>query len=58
MSKYEKLLKEIENNPTNVRFEILEKILLKNGFILQGINGSHYNYAKYDCQITLPSINL
>lgn len=29
MSKYEKLLKEIENNPTNVRFEILEKILLK-----------------------------
>lgn len=54
MSKYEKLLKEIENNPTNVRFEILEKILLKNGFILQGINGSHHNYEKYDCQITLP----
>lgn len=32
MSKKDKLLKELENNPTNVRFEILEKLLLDNGF--------------------------
>ncbi len=54
MSRYEKLLQEIENSPINVRFEILEKILLKNGFVLQSINGSHHIYKNGEFQITLP----
>lgn len=37
MSKEEKLIKELENNPKNVRFEILEKLLVSNGFRLRGI---------------------
>lgn len=35
MSKKDKLLKELENNSTNVRFEILEKLLLDSGFELK-----------------------
>ena len=42
LSKNDKLLKELENNPKNVRFEVLEKLLLNNGFNLRGIKGSHY----------------
>lgn len=37
MSKKDKLLKELENNPTNVRFEILEKLLLDSGFELKTV---------------------
>ena len=29
MGKKDKLLKELENNPTNVRFEILEKLFAR-----------------------------
>ncbi len=32
LSQNDKLLKELENNPKNVRFEVLEKLLLNNGF--------------------------
>lgn len=42
MSKEEKLIKELENNPKNVKFEILEKLLVSNGFRLRGIKGSHH----------------
>ena len=34
MSKDDKLIKDLENNPKNVRFETLEKILLSRGFTL------------------------
>lgn len=37
LSKNDKLLKELENNPKNVKFEVLEKLLLNNGFNLRGI---------------------
>ena len=42
LSKNDKLLKELENNPKNIKFEVLEKLLLNNGFNLRGIKGSHH----------------
>lgn len=55
MSKYEKLLKDLENNSNNVRFKVLEKILLRNGFVLRSIHGSHYNHTNGKELITLPN---
>ena len=54
MSKKDKLLKELENNPTNVRFEILEKLLLDSGFELKIIKGSHHSFSNGKLLITLP----
>ena len=42
LSKNDKLLKELENNPKNIQYEVLEKLLLNNGFNLRGIKGSHH----------------
>ena len=53
MSKDDKLIKDLENNPKNVRFETLEKILLSRGFTLQSIKGSHHNFVKNGYLITL-----
>lgn len=50
----DKLLKELENNPTNVRFEILEKLLLDSGFNLKSIKGSHHSFSNGKLVITLP----
>ena len=54
MSKKDKLLKELENNPTNVRFEILEKLLKEYGFELKSVKGSHHNFSNGKLLITLP----
>ena len=54
MSKKDKLLKELENNPTNVRFEILEKLLKEYGFEPKSVKGSHHNFSNGKLLITLP----
>ena len=54
MSKREKLLKEIENAPTNVRFEILERLLKESGFVLKSVKGSHHSFSNGKILITLP----
>ena len=54
MSKNDKLLKELENNSTNLRFEILEKLLLDSGFELKSIKGSHHSFSNGKLLITLP----
>ena len=54
MSKDDKLIKDLQNNPKNVRFETLEKILLSRGFTLQSIKGSHHNFVKNGYLINLP----
>ena len=48
MSQFEKLIQRIRNNPKAVRFEELEKILLKCGYICNQPRGgsSHYTYRK------------
>ena len=54
MSKKAKLLKELKTNQTNVRFEILEKLLLENGFIFKGATGSHHQFSNGKILLTLP----
>lgn len=54
LSKNDKLLKELENNPKNVKFEVLEKLLLNNGFNLRGIKGSHHQFTNDKILLTLP----
>ncbi len=55
MSKKEKLLNAIKNNPKNVRFEDLKKVLEDIGY--KGINrgGSHYIFTKNNnISLTIP----
>ncbi len=56
MSKLEKLLERIKNNPKTVRFEELDKLLIRAGFIKrQSKKGSsHYYYTKEDKTISVP----
>ncbi|MCH4890673.1 addiction module toxin, HicA family [Acidaminobacter sp. JC074] len=56
MSKREKLLNKIKNNPTNVKFETLQTLLLHYGFIeRQPKKGSsHYTYVYGNLIITIP----
>ncbi|MBR0260672.1 MAG: toxin HicA [Selenomonadaceae bacterium] len=48
MSKLEKLLQRIKNNPKTVRFEELDKILRREGYDTSQPRGgsSHYTYRK------------
>lgn len=58
MAKLEKLLKKIKNNPTNTRFETIQKLLLHFGFEERQPSGgsSHFTYYKegYHEIITIP----
>lgn len=60
MSQIEKLLQRIMNNPKTVKFEELEKILLKNGYSCSQPKGgsSHYTYRKKGrYPLTIPKKN-
>jgi hypothetical protein len=56
MSKFEKLLQKIKNNPKTVRFTELDKILIRLGFSKQqsGSGSSHYIYTKGASVIVVP----
>lgn len=54
MGSLEKLINKLENNPTNVRFEILEKLLKEYGFELKSVKGSHHNFSNGKILLTLP----
>lgn len=56
MSKREKLLASLKNNPKTVRFEDLNKILLDIGFrVTQPKGGSgHYTYHYKEYSLTIP----
>jgi len=56
LSKLNKLLEKIKNNPKQVRFEELDKILLHYGFRKRQPSGgsSHYIYTKDDKIISVP----
>ena len=55
MSKRDKLLDTIRNNPTNVKFETIQNILLNHGFIETAPKGgsSHYTYHNGIYRITV-----
>jgi predicted RNA binding protein YcfA (HicA-like mRNA interferase family) len=56
MSKIDKLINSIKNNPTNVKFEDLEKILISYGFEVRQPRGgsSHHTFKKDKYIITIP----
>jgi len=56
MSKLEKLLQNIRNNPKQVRFEELDRILSSEGFNRRQSGGgsSHYIYSKGSIRLTVP----
>lgn len=58
MTKQEKRLKRIRQNPKNVRFEELQKLLEDYGFVLDHVRGSHYYFigevAGEEFSLTIP----
>jgi hypothetical protein len=56
LSTFKKLLPRIKNNPKQVRFEELDRILIKNGFTRRQPRGgsSHYFYSKGSVKIPIP----
>ncbi|TGE39376.1 toxin HicA [Desulfosporosinus fructosivorans] len=56
MSKLKKLLERIRNNPKNVRFEELDKILIHYGFTKRQSSGgsSHFYYTKGEKLLSVP----
>ena len=56
MSKLEKLLERVINNPKTVRFEELDKLLLRAGFSKRqsGKGSSHFYYSKGDKTLSVP----
>ena len=59
MSKKDKQLQAIRNNPKNVRFETLQGIFLNHGFVETVPSGgsSHYTYHKGIYRATVPKDN-
>jgi len=59
LSKLEKLLQRIINNPKTVRFEELDKLLIRAGFIKRqsGKGSSHFVYRKDGRIISIPLNN-
>ena len=46
MSKIDKLLKDIENNPKNVRFETIRKLLERAGYTATNNGSSHWQFRQ------------
>lgn len=55
MSKKDKQLQAIRNNPTNVRFETIQGVFLDHGFVETSPSGgsSHYTYHKGIYRVTV-----
>ena len=55
MSKKDKQLQSIRNNPKNVKFETIQSILLSHGFTesTPGGGSSHYTYCKGIYRVTV-----
>ena len=55
MSKRDKQLQAMRNNPKNVKFETIQKALLNNGFVEATPSGgsSHYTYSKGSYRVTV-----
>jgi hypothetical protein len=56
LGKLEKLLQKIKNNPKQVRFEELDRILTNAGFLKRQPRkgSSHYTYTKGRTMVTVP----
>lgn len=56
MGQLEKLLEKIKNNPKQVRFKELDRLLIRAGFSRRQPHGgsSHYTYTKGMARLTVP----
>jgi predicted RNA binding protein YcfA (HicA-like mRNA interferase family) len=55
MSKNDKLLKAMKNNPKDVPFEDIKKLLERYGYICHNSGGSHFVFRKEFCEtIVIP----
>ncbi|EAJ1475881.1 type II toxin-antitoxin system HicA family toxin [Campylobacter jejuni] len=55
MSKKDKIIKDLKNNPNNVRFETLKILLESEGYECFNKGRSHYQFRKEECDlITIP----
>ena len=55
MSKKDKLLLSMKNNPKNIDFQQLKKLLENHGYIALNTGGSHWVFRKANCEsITIP----
>jgi predicted RNA binding protein YcfA (HicA-like mRNA interferase family) len=53
MSKRDKLRRKLKNNPRNVKFSQIETLLLRFGFLLARVQGSHHVFVEETHQITI-----
>ena len=55
MSKRDKQLQAMRNNPKNVKFETIQNVLLNHGFSesAPGSGSSHYTYSKGSYRVTV-----
>ncbi|EAJ5902372.1 type II toxin-antitoxin system HicA family toxin, partial [Campylobacter jejuni] len=51
MSKKDKIIKDLKNNPNNVRFETLKILLESEGYECFNKGGSHYQFRKKECDL-------
>lgn len=55
MSKKDKLIENLSNNPNNARFETLKKLLEKAGYVASNNGSSHWQFRKDGKEsITIP----
>ncbi len=54
MTKKDKLFEKIRNNPKNVRFSDIKKLLADEGFFLERITGSLHIFRKDDIIFVIP----
>lgn len=54
MSKFKKLIESLRQNPNHVRYEDVEKILIRLGFEKRQGSGSHVVFTKGDARLTIP----
>jgi len=55
MSKKDKLLKAMKNNPKDVPFEDIKKLLESYGYVCHNSDGSHFVFRKEFCEhIVIP----
>lgn len=57
MTKKDKLFEKIKNNPRNVRFSDLRKLLKEENFFLERISGSHHIFRKNEIIFIIPVHN-
>lgn len=54
MSKREKLLAKLKNNPHNVTFDQVRKLLLEQNYVLDRISGSHHVFKREKVTFVIP----